>query len=151
MNLYKDLREFIELLNSHGVEYLIVGAHCLAFHGLPRATGDLDFFVRVSAENARGLKEVIDAFGFASTGLNDSDFLETDQVIQLGVAPYRIDILTGINAVDFDEAWSNRVPGELDGLRVNYLSKDLFIRNKLAVGRSQDIADADRLRQIEPD
>ena len=148
MSLYKDLREFIELLNSHGVEYLVVGAHCLAFHGVARTTGDLDFFVRVSPENAQRLAGVIHAFGFASTGLSAKDFSEPDQVIQLGVAPYRIDILTGINSVNFDEAWASRVEGQLDGLRVNYLSKDLFIRNKLAVGRSQDIADADRVRNI---
>jgi len=151
MSLYKDLREFIELLNSRGVEYLVVGAHCLAFHGVARATGDLDFFVRVSRENAQRLAEVINAFGFASTGLSTKDFLDPDQVIQLGVAPYRIDILTGINSVNFDEAWASRVEGQLDGLRVNYLNKDLFIKNKLAVGRSQDIADAQRLREIRSD
>jgi hypothetical protein len=151
MSLYKDLREFIELLNSHGVEYLVVGAHCLAFHGVARNTGDLDFFVRVSPENAERIADVVRAFGFASTGLSAKDFLEPHQVVQLGIAPYRIDILTGIDSVDFDEAWSWRVPGQLDSLRVNYLSKDLFIRNKLAVGRSQDIADANRLREMDSD
>ena len=91
MSLYKDLREFIELLNSRGVEYLVVGAHCLAFHGVARATGDLDFFVRVSPENAQRLSEVVNDFGFANTGLSSKDFLNANQVIQLGVAPYRIE------------------------------------------------------------
>ena len=117
---------------------------------MARTTGDLDFFVRVSQENAGRLADAIHEFGFSSTGLSAKDFLEPDQVIQLGVAPYRIDVLTGIDSVDFDEAWASRVEGKLDGLPVHYLSKDLFIKNKLAVGRSQDIADADRLRQIEP-
>ncbi len=151
MSLYKDLREFIELLNSHGVEYLVVGAHCLAFHGVARTTGDLDFFVRVSPENAQRLADVVKDFGFASTGLSSDDFMDADQVIQLGVAPYRIDVLTGIDSVGFDEAWSSRVQGQLDGLQVNYLGRDLFIKNKLAVGRSQDIADAQRLRELKPD
>lgn len=148
MKLNKDLREFIELLNSHGVEYLVVGAHCLAFYGLPRLTGDLDLFVRVSGENARRLEQVITAFGFASTGLKAKDFLEAGQVIQLGIVPNRVDLLTGIESVAFDEAWSSRIAGSLEGLPVHFLSKDLFIRNKLAVGRSQDIADADRVRNI---
>lgn len=110
MSLYKDLREFIELLNSRGVEYLVVGAHCLAFHGVARATGDLDFFVRVSPDNAQRLAEVVTGFGFASTGLNAKDFLNANQVIQLGVAPYRIDVLTGIDSVSFDEVFARARP-----------------------------------------
>jgi hypothetical protein len=144
----KDLREFIELLNSHGVEYLVVGAHCLAFHGVSRSTGDIDLFVRRSAENAARLIKVIVAFGFESTGLQTKDFLEPDQIIQLGVAPHRIDLLTGIDAITFDSAWPARIPGQLDGLPVNFLSKDLFIQNKMAAGRPQDLADVERLREM---
>jgi len=148
MKLQKDLREFIALLNSHAVEYLVVGAHCLAFHGLPRFTGDIDLFVRVSPENAARLGEVITAFGFASTGLQKKDFLEPNQVIQLGMAPHRIDLLTGIDGVNFEHAWSQRVSGELDGLPTQFLSKDLLIQNKLAAGRDQDLADVQRLREL---
>jgi len=147
MKLTNDLREFIRLLNSHGVEYLVVGAHCLAFHGISRYTGDIDFFVRVSAENAARLAKVVVDFGFESTGLQSADFLERDQIIQLGVAPYRIDLLTGIDGVQFENAWLSRVPGEIDGLSVDFLARDLLIQNKLAAGRPQDIADVARLRE----
>lgn len=150
MKLDQDLREFIELLNFHGVEYLVVGAHCLAFHGVSRSTGDIDLFIRRSAENAARLVKAIGAFGFESIGLQSKDFLEPDQIIQLGIAPHRIDLLTGINAVSFESAWPARIPGQLDGLPVNYLSKDLFIQNKVAAGRPQDLADVERLRETMP-
>jgi hypothetical protein len=150
MKLHKDLREFIALLNSHGAEYLVAGAHCLAFHGFPRFTGDVDLFVRVSPENAGRLERVVRDFGFESTGLQAKDFLEPDQIIQLGVAPHRIDVLTSIDGVDFEDAWTARVPGMLDGLSVYFLSKELLIKNKLAVGRPQDIADVEQLRRIQP-
>jgi hypothetical protein len=97
MKLGADLREFIELLNSHGVEYVVVGAHSLAFHGRPRYTGDLDILVRSSAENATKLAAILQAFGFAESGFKESDFLEPDQVIQLGSVPNRIDLLTSIS------------------------------------------------------
>jgi hypothetical protein len=147
MKLSNDLREFIESLNSHAVEYLVVGAHCLAYHGISRYTGDIDFFVRVSADNAARLAKVIADFGFESTGLQSRDFLEPDQIIQLGIAPYRIDLLTGIDGVKFEEAWASRVPGQIDGLAVHFLAKNLLIQNKLAAGRPQDIADVARLRE----
>lgn len=150
MKLQKDLREFIGLLNSTGVEYVIAGAHCLAFYGVPRYTGDVDFFVKVSPENADRIEKVIQDFGFGQTGLKREDFLAPDQVIQLGLAPNRIDILTGIDGVTFVEAWASRQTVMLDGLSVPILSRDLLIRNKLAVGRPQDIADVERLREIGP-
>jgi hypothetical protein len=150
MKLSKDLREFIELLNSHGVEYVIVGAYGLAFHGVPRFTGDIDFFVRRSPENAARLERVIHAFGFGATGLKHEDFLEENQIVQLGIAPNRIDLLTGIDGVSFDEAWQTRNQAELEQLPVNFLARELLIKNKLAVGREQDIADATRLRQLDP-
>lgn len=94
MKLQKDLREFIELLNSHGVKYLIVGAYSLAYHGMPRFTGDIDIFIEVNQKNADHLQDVIQAFGFGSSGLQKEDFLKPNQVIQLGIAPNRIDLLT---------------------------------------------------------
>ena len=149
MELRRDLKEFIELLNSHRVEYLVVGAHALAWYGLPRYTKDIDVFVRVSPENAKALVSVIDEFGFASTGLVDHDFLEADLIIQLGIEPNRIDLLTGISGVSWDEAWSSREPGNLGNIAVNYLGKSSYIKNKLASGRPQDIADVSRLREID--
>lgn len=148
MKLSPDLREFIELLNSHKVEFLIVGAHALAFHGLPRYTKDVDFFVAANQENAEALTKVIHDFGFSSTGLKTEDFLLPDSVIQLGVEPHRIDLLTGLSGIDWQEAWTSKVPGLLDDLPVSFLSKEIYIKNKLASGRPQDLADVARLRAI---
>ncbi|MEM8952710.1 MAG: nucleotidyl transferase AbiEii/AbiGii toxin family protein [Verrucomicrobiota bacterium] len=148
MILSSDLREFIELLNSQRVEFVIVGAHALAWHGLPRYTKDIDFLVGTSDANRERLTKVIDAFGFASTGLSADDFATPDQVIQLGLEPNRIDLLTGISGVDWTEAWETRVAGNLDGLPVSYLGKEAYIKNKLASGRPQDQADAARLQEI---
>ena len=145
MSLSADLREFIELLNSRGVEYVIVGAHSLAFHGRPRYTGDLDILVRPSPENAEKLATVLTEFGFAESDFKPSDFTEPDQVIQLGRAPNRIDLLTGISGVATSEALEKKVSTELAGLPVFVLSKDLLIQNKRAVGRPQDLADLDAL------
>lgn len=151
MKLNADLREFIELLNSQKVEFVIVGAHALAWHGLSRYTKDIDFLVATSGENAEALGSVIEQFGFGSTGLSADDFVVKDHVIQLGMEPNRIDILTGISGVDWQEAWLTRVPGNIDGLRVSFLGKEAYIKNKLASGRPQDLADVSRLREISGD
>lgn len=146
MNLSADSREFIELLNSNGVEYIVAGAHSFAFHARPRYTGDLDLFVRPSIENARKLIAVLRVFGFPSD-FHESDFTEPDQVIQLGRPPHRIDLLTGLDAINFDEAWASKVEATLGGVSVAYLSKKLLIKNKKAVARPQDIADIAALEE----
>lgn len=148
MKLSADLREFIELLNSHKVEFLIVGAHALAWHGLPRYTKDVDFFVNPKRENAAALIQVLTDFGFGDLSLQAEDFLVPNQVIQLGREPNRIDLLTGLSGVDWGECWSSRVEGEMDGLAVWFLGRDAYIKNKLASGRPQDLADAERLKEI---
>jgi hypothetical protein len=145
MSLSADLREFIELLNSRAVEYVIVGAHSLAFHGRPRYTGDLDILVSPSPENAEKLAAVLTEFGFAESEFKPSDFVEPDQIIQLGRVPNRIDLLTGISGVATGEAFEKKISTELAGLPVFILSKDLLIQNKRAVGRPQDLADLDAL------
>lgn len=145
MKLDKDSREFIESLNSAGVRYLIVGAHAVGFHGHPRMTGDMDFFVEPSTENARRVQAALDQFGFASVGLTAADLDQPDTVVQLGVPPHRIDLITGISGVGFDEAWASRVEAELDGLPVHLISRELLIRNKRASGRPKDWADAETL------
>lgn len=139
------MREFIELLNSQGVEYVIVGAHSLAFHGRPRYTGELDILVRPSPENAERIATVLTEFGFAESDFKPSDFIEPDQMIQLGRVPNRIDLLTGISGVATVEAFEKRISTELAGLPVFMLSKELLIQNKRAVGRPQDLADIDAL------
>jgi hypothetical protein len=148
MKLNRDLREFIELFHSHKVEYLVVGAHALAWYGLPRYTKDIDFWVNPSEGNADALMRVLDDFGFGDIGVTRDDFLKPDHVIQLGQEPYRIDMMTGISGLTWKEAFDSRVQGEVDGLPVQFIGPNQYIRNKEASGRPQDYADADRLKKI---
>ena len=145
MNLEDDLREFIELLNALKVRYIVVGAFAVAYHGYPRYTGDIDLFVERSPENARAILNAIQQFGFGDLGLSSEDFLTEDQVIQLGVAPNRIDLLTFLSGVNFEEAWATRVQGEIGELAVPIISRELLKRNKAASGRALDIADLEHL------
>jgi uncharacterized nucleotidyltransferase DUF6036 len=140
VKLQKDLREFIELLNSHEVEYLIVGGHAVAFHGYPRLTVDIGCFVRPSTANARRLTAVLQAFGFG-TVVDEQAFTSPDKIIQLGRPPNRIDLLTGISGISFDEAWENRVSAQLDGVPVAFIGRETLLRNKRASGRAKDLAD----------
>jgi len=148
MTLSKDLREFIESLNSHKVEYLIVGAYALAYHGSPRYTGDVDFFVRPTVDNAQRIETVLRAFGFASLGLTARDFEERYQVVQLGHPPNRIDLTTGLTGVSFEEAWQAREAAELDGLPVHFIGRREFVKNKRATARLKDLADLEALGEI---
>ena len=145
MRLSNGLREFLESLNSRGVDYVVVGAHSLAFHARPRYTGDLDILVRATHENAVKIVDLLNQFGFADTGFKESDFTKSEQLIQLGRPPNRIDLLTSISGVPSDEAFATRIPAELDGIPVFVLSKNALIRNKRALGRPQDLADLDTL------
>lgn len=147
MALSSDLREFIGLLNSRRVDYLIVGAHSLAFHARPRFTGDLDILIRPTAENAEKVIAILKEFGFANLDVSASDLIDPGQVIQLGRAPHRIDLLTSISGVSIDEAFGDKVNASLDELPVSFLSKTLLIANKRSVGRPQDLAD---LHALEP-
>lgn len=145
MNLHKDLREFVELLTALEVDFVIVGAFALAHHGYPRYTGDIDLFIEKSAENAERILGALQKFGFGDIGLTAEDFVSKDQVIQLGIAPNRIDILTFLSGVTFEEAWSSREWGEIGGLKVPFISRELLRRNKLTSGRPQDLADLEHL------
>lgn len=145
MRLSNDLREFLELLNSRRVDYVIVGAHSFAFHGRPRYTGDLDILVRPTPENAMKIVDLLNQFGFADSGFKESDFIKPEQMIQLGRAPNRIELLTSISGVTTDAAFATRTSAELDGISVYVLGKQALIRNKRAVGRAQDLADLETL------
>ena len=145
MSLSSDWKEFLELLNARGVEYLVVGAHSLAFHGRPRYTGDLDVLVRPSKTNAVALVELLSDFGFAGSKFTPVDFAENDQVIQLGRPPYRIDLLTSLTGVSNEDAFARKIAAEIDGIPVFVLSKEHLIQNKRAVGRPQDLADLTEL------
>jgi hypothetical protein len=141
--LEKDLRDFIELLNSHGVEYVVLGG--LAFHGHPRFTGDVDILDRNSKENAERVHAAVQEFGFATAGLSPADFTNSDRIIQLGRPPGRIDILTKACGVEFDEVWRTRVRGDLDGAAAYFISRECLIKNKKAADRPQDRADLDAI------
>ncbi len=147
MKLQDDLREFVALLNARGVEFIIVGGHAVAFHGYPRFTGDIAFFARPSAQNAQRILSVLAEFGFESVGLQASDFTAPDKEIQLGRPPNRIDLLTSISGVTFDEAWASRVAGELDTVDVFFLGRGALLRNKRSSGRPKETADLDALER----
>jgi hypothetical protein len=145
-----DFVDFIDLLNKHQVDYMVVGAHALAYHGRPRHTGDLDIWIKPSEVNARKMVKVIDDFGFSSLGLSEKDFLKENYVTQLGYPPLRIDILNTISGVEFDEAYANKVIGETDSLNVNFINVDEFIKNKEASGRNKDLGDIESLKKNRP-
>ena len=145
MSVSQDLLAFVESLNSAGAKYVIVGGYAVAFHGHPRFTGDIDFFVEASPENAARITHAIDLFGFGSLGLKPEDFTKPNAIIQIGFPPNRIDIINSIEAVTFDEVWSARLLAHLDGLPVAYISKELLIRNKTAANRPKDLGDLDKL------
>ena len=148
MKLQKDLREFIALLTSHQVEFVVVGGHAVAYHGYPRFTGDMDLFVRPSVENAKRLMTALVAFGFGSVGLTEAVFTKPDQVVQFGRPPNRIDLLTSISAVTFDEAWLDSEQAELDNLAVRILGRHSLLKNKRATRRAKDLADVEELEKI---
>ena len=141
----KDSLEFIKLLNANTVKYIVVGGYAVAWHGYPRFTGDIDFFVECSPANATALAKTVEQFGFASLGLTTKDFMEPGVVIQLGRPPYRIDILTFADGLTFAQAWQSKVKGEWEGVPVNMISKPDLVTNKLASGRDQDRVDASKL------
>ena len=141
MALNKDWREFLELLNSRGVDYVIIGAQSLAFHGRPRHTGDLDILVRPTPDNARLLLALLNELGFEQSSFKETDFLEPEQIIQLGRVPSRIDLLTSLTSVTTDQAVDAKVSPIIDGIPVFVLGRDALIRNKRAVGQPQDLAD----------
>jgi predicted nucleotidyltransferase len=148
VKLDKDLREFIESLNSRRVDYVIVGGHAVAFHGHPRFTGDIDLFVRASSENAGRLVEAITDFGFSDLRLSPDTLTRPNNVVQLGYPPNRIDLLTSISGVDFEEAWNSKAAGELDGVPVFFLGWDALLKNKRASGRDRDLVDVSRLSKV---
>lgn len=147
--LNDDFREMLEALIDADVEFVIVGAHALAVHGVPRATGDIDVLVRPSPENAGRVIAALLAFGapVAAHGVTRADFERPGNVYQIGLPPRRIDLLTEITGVSFDEAWADRVLVERDGLSLPFLSRAALLRNKDATGRDKDALDAKLLRR----
>jgi hypothetical protein len=145
METQPDFRELLALFSAHHVEYLIIGGYALAFHGAPRFTGDLDILVKPDAANAQRILTALQAFGFAATGLTQSDFETPEQVVQLGVPPVRIDLITSLTGVSWDEAWAGRTAGTYGDVPVYYIGREQFITNKRATGRTRDLADLEML------
>lgn len=143
--LNPDFKDMLSALTEEEVEFLVVGAYAMAAHGVPRATGDLDFWVRRSEENARRLIRALVAFGAPTEEISPGDFLSRDLVFQIGVEPNRIDFLTNVDGVEFEEAWPNRTVAEVEGIDVPVIGLDDLIRNKRAVGRTRDLADIEAL------
>jgi hypothetical protein len=140
-----DFKEFIQSLNDNQVRYLVVGGYAVALHGYPRYTKDMDIWIELADDNAVKMVKALEQFGFASLGLKESDFLVEDQIIQLGYAPNRIDIICGLPGVEFKECYESRVQVELDGLTANFIDLDHLRKNKKAAGRLQDLADLEKL------
>jgi len=143
--LNPDFRDILSGFSEEKVEFLLVGAYALAVYGLPRATGDIDLWIRLSAENARRVARALVTFGAPSSNISEEQLKTPGTVLQIGVAPRRIDILTSIDGVDFDDAWRDRTETLVEGLKVSVIGRRHLIQNKKAVGRPQDLADIARL------
>lgn len=149
MALHPDWLALLSLLRSENARFLIVGAHALAVHGVPRFTGDLDILVERSPENAAAVMAALTKFGFGNVGLHETDFTRPNRVAQLGFPPVRIDLLTSISGVSFSKAWSRRVETTLGGEPVAVLGLEDMIRNKKAAGRPKDLADIAALTALQ--
>ena len=145
MEVQKDFKELLELLNEYKVEFILVGAYALAFHGAPRYTGDLDIYIKPDIDNSKKVMNALVKFGFGSVGINEEDLQKPDRVIQLGFPPVRIDLVTSISGVSWDHANSDKVSGTFGDVPVCYIGKESFIANKKATGRKKDIADIEAL------
>jgi hypothetical protein len=147
MQSNSDFEEILLAFNVAGVKYLVVGAYAVAAHSRPRATGDIDLWVEASADNSRRVFRALAAFGAPMEHVDEQTFREADIVLQIGVPPIRIDVLTGIDGISFDEAWPNRVPSTVGKAPTHVLGRVDLIRNKKASGRAKDLADLERLER----
>lgn len=145
MDLFPDSKELLELFAAHDVRFMVVGGHALGAHGLPRATEDFDIWVWPNPKNADRIISCLEAFGFEHSGLNSGDFTQPDTVVQLGFSPARIDLMTSISGVEFEEAWERRIIATLDGVEFPVIGKSDLVANKWALGRPQDLVDLMKL------
>ena len=141
----QDFLDLLRALSAHDVRFMIVGAYALAVHGRPRATGDLDIWIDATPDNAARLIGALQDFGAPMTSISAADFSKPGIVFQMGLPPYRIDILTELTGIHFVEAWPHRVRGPFGELEADYIGRDAFIRNKRATGRARDLGDIEAL------
>jgi hypothetical protein len=149
LELTTDFRDFVALLNDLDVKYVLVGGYAVAWHGHPRFTKDIDFFVERSHANAERLLQVLDRFGFSSLGVTMEDLLEENTCLYFGHPPNRIDLINFADGLTFDEAWASREQGQVDQLRFFVANREVLIKNKRAAGRAQDLADVQKLESRE--
>ena len=143
--LPSDFKEFLSLLRSHGVEYLLIGGYAVIYHGFPRATGDLDIWIAMDPENARRMVDAVQEFGFDTPDLSPALFLQDDSMVRMGNVPLRIEILTRISGVGFEECYRDRIVDEMDGVEVSLISLRDLLANKRASGRHKDLMDVEEL------
>lgn len=145
--LNQDYKEMLSLFLENQVEFIIVGAYALAIHGFPRATGDIDLFIKPSEENSHKVFKCLSIFGAPINKIQPNDFSEPNVVFQIGIAPRRIDLITMLNGVSFDEAISDSKTVELESLKLPFISRINLIKNKESTGRPKDIIDVENLKQ----
>ncbi len=145
IQLPPDFKEFLKLLNSHRVEYLLVGGYAVGYHGYPRATGDMDLWVAIRQRNAEKLVAVLREFGFNAPQLSADLFLQENQIVRMGVPPMRIELLTTISGVGFDSCYSERIVDVIDNVEVYIINLKYLKQNKQASGRHKDLDDLQHL------
>lgn len=145
IRLPQDFKDFLRLLNSHKVKYLLIGGFAVGYHGYPRATGDMDIWISIQLENAKKMVTVLEKFGFGIPALSTDLFLKKNQVIRMGMPPIRIEIITGISGVDFNECYQRKVIDVIDNVKVNIIDLDNLKINKKASGRLKDLDDLEHL------
>jgi hypothetical protein len=149
MDLAPDFDEFVGSLNAHGAEFVVVGAYALAFHGAPRFTGDLDILIRPTIENAARVLTAVRTFGFPVDDVRPPDLVDARRMLEMGVPPVQIHIMSSISGVTWGEVWADRAIGPCGSHRVAYVGRETFIRNKRSAGRPKDLADIDALTEGE--
>ena len=145
MILNPDFKEFFQLLNKNNVRYLVIGGFAVAFHGYPRYTKEIDIWLWINPENAKNVVRTLEDFGFKSLGLSIDDFLESETIIQIGHPPNRIDLIMTASGVDFEECYQSKIEEEIDGVNIPFIDLENLKKNKLATGRTQDMADIENL------
>jgi predicted nucleotidyltransferase len=143
--LHPDFKEFLKLLNDKNIQYLLIGGYAVGYHGYPRATNDLDIWIAINPNTAGQMVMVLKEFGFDTSELSEALFLREHSVIRMGMAPIRIEILTTISGVDFDECYQQKVVDEIDGIKINIISLKKLKINKKASGRHKDLDDLENL------
>lgn len=143
--LNNHFRDFIELLEKNEVSYLIVGGYAVGIYGFPRYTGDLDIFVALRSENAQKILQTLSDFGFSDLGLTENDFLEPDMVVEIGREPLKIQVLTGIDGVTFDECQKDKKEFLINGLKLPFIGIKCLLKNKKASPRAKDKIDFEEL------